>query len=73
VKAILGVFLREDVTSYVVTIPLFQVEVLLAPGSALNLPNMSVVPRTFGIGKSPENLKQLHFLLNACSRNQATR
>ena len=38
------VFLHQDVTGYVVTIPLCQVEVLLAPASALNLPDMSAVP-----------------------------
>ena len=38
------VFLREDVTGDVVTIPLCQMEVLLAPASPLNLPDMSGVP-----------------------------
>ena len=38
------VFLREDATGYVVTIPLCRIEVLLAPASPLNVSDMSAVP-----------------------------
>jgi hypothetical protein len=55
------VFLREDVTGYVVTIPLCQVEVLLAPASALKLPDMSAVPEDIRYSEIARELETAAF------------
>lgn len=40
----LMVFLRKDVTGYVVIMPVYQIEVPLAPASPLNVSDVSVLP-----------------------------